>query len=111
MDVVTAFRFANDRAPGRVAVVERDRSLTYQHLLNEVERVRSGLVGFGVGRGDRVVFAVANSLDATVMVLACLAAGAVVVPINSRAGPTAVRNALAGMPTRVFVVDRHSASS
>jgi 2-furoate---CoA ligase len=108
MDVVTAFRFAVDRAPGRVAVVEHDRSLTYRQLLDEVERVRSGLVGIGVGRGDRVVFAVANSLDATVALLAALAAGAVVVPINFRAGPAAVRTALEATQARAFVVDRHS---
>ncbi len=53
------------------------RELGHQELLDAVARCRTGLRRLGVGKGDRVVGYVTNSLEATIAFLATASLGAV----------------------------------
>ncbi|GAA3122219.1 acetoacetate--CoA ligase [Streptosporangium carneum] len=68
--------------PGRLAVISRDetggrRTLTLGELAEEVARVRAGLAGLGVGRGDRVAAYAPNVPETLVAFLATASLGAV----------------------------------
>jgi acetyl-CoA synthetase len=62
-----------------IALDERGgrRSLTYQELLDEVERVAAGLRGLGVGKGDRLTIYMPTSAEAIVAMLATVRIGAI----------------------------------
>ncbi|MER5320743.1 acetoacetate--CoA ligase [Streptosporangium roseum] len=68
--------------PDRLAVVFRDeaggrRTLTLGELAEEVARVRTGLAGLGVGRGDRVAAYAPNIPETLVAFLATASLGAI----------------------------------
>ncbi|GHH68552.1 acetoacetyl-CoA synthetase [Streptosporangium violaceochromogenes] len=68
--------------PGRLAVIFRDerggrRTLTLGELAGEVARVRVGLAGLGVGRGDRVAAYASNAPETLIAFLATASLGAI----------------------------------
>jgi acyl-CoA synthetase (AMP-forming)/AMP-acid ligase II len=67
--------------PGRTALVEEDRELTYAELLGLVERAAGWLAGAGVGPGDVVCWQTPNWWEAHVLGLAIWHAGAVSCPV------------------------------
>ncbi len=66
------------------ALVDDDRALTYGDLEQEVERVARALIASGVEPGDRVSIWGPNSIDWALLCLGVYAAGAVLVPLNTR---------------------------
>ena len=60
------------------------RSLTFDQLWLESERLAAGLQARGVETGDRVALLVANGVDFCVAVLAALRAGAIAVTLNTK---------------------------
>lgn len=73
---------AADRAPGRTALIDGDRQLTWAELAGRAERTAAGLAGLGLQPGDRIGVQLANGLDFPVVFFAALTAGLTVVPIN-----------------------------
>lgn len=71
--------------PDKPAVIDRDRSLTYQELHQRSGAVASQLTELGVGPGDRVGIYMAKSLEAVVAVYGVMRAGAAYVPMDSSA--------------------------
>jgi acyl-CoA synthetase (AMP-forming)/AMP-acid ligase II len=69
---------------GVEAVVEGEERLTYAALEEEVERLARALLASGIEAGDRVAIWAPNSLAWIVTGLGIYAAGAVLVPINTR---------------------------
>ena len=67
--------------PGRTALVEEDRELTYAELLGLVDRAAGWLAGAGVGPGDVVCWQTPNWWEAHVLGLAIWHAGAVSCPV------------------------------
>ena len=74
-----------DRLPAKVALVCDDRRLSYQDLDDAANRLAQALVDQGVGRGDRVVLYLTNSVELVVGIFAVLKAGAVFVVLNPTA--------------------------
>ena len=66
-------------------------SLTYGELWDHCARVAGGLCAEGVGRGERVVIRMPNSIDWVLAFLGAQLAGAVPVPVNSRLTDEEVR--------------------
>jgi long-chain acyl-CoA synthetase len=66
----------------RVALISRNRETTYGELRDQVARLRGGLLGVGVGNGDRVAILCGNNRYFVVTYLATLGIGAVAVPLN-----------------------------
>ncbi len=70
------------RHPNAVAVVDGPRSLTYSELRSRVENLAGRLSGLGLGAGDRVGLFTERSVDAVVMMLAIIEAGAAWLPLD-----------------------------
>lgn len=66
----------------RVALVDGDRTLTYGDLRRAVAAWRARLAELGVGVGDVVAIAAGNEVHFASGVLAALAEGAIVMPLN-----------------------------
>jgi malonyl-CoA/methylmalonyl-CoA synthetase len=70
--------------PGAVAIRTPDgRSLTYGDIVARTARLAQRLVDAGVKPGDRVAAQVEKSVEALLLYLACLRAGAVYLPLNT----------------------------
>ena len=70
------------KSPGSVALIGRDRSLTYGELFSDVNRLARALVARGTGRGDAVALLLPNCPEFTISYYATIAAGAMSVPAN-----------------------------
>jgi acyl-CoA synthetase (AMP-forming)/AMP-acid ligase II len=68
----------------RTAVIVGDRSLSFREVDETANRMAHVLIGLGVERGTRVGLLVDNGLWSLPIDFACLKAGAVRVPLNSR---------------------------
>jgi fatty-acyl-CoA synthase len=72
------------KSPDALAVVHRDARYTYADLHARSTRLAHRLLGFGVGRGDRVAFLGPNHPAYLETLFAAGAIGAVFVPLNTR---------------------------
>jgi amino acid adenylation domain-containing protein len=68
--------------PGRVAVVDGNRTLTYGELDARANRLARHLIHLGVGRGDSVGVFLSRSLEFVVTALAIVKAGGNYVPLD-----------------------------
>ena len=74
-----------ERVPDREAIVAADGSRrTYAELIAEAGAFARTLTGHGVGAGDRVAILLHNRPEFLIAFFACLALGAVPVPMNFR---------------------------
>lgn len=89
--------------PGRVALVDGDRVLTYAGLDRAVNRLARVLRGAGVRRGDRVAILLDKSAEAIVSMYAALAAGAAYVPLDPYAPPARQRQIIADCSPRLVL--------
>ncbi|RJL31795.1 AMP-binding protein [Bailinhaonella thermotolerans] len=78
---------AGRAGPGRIAVVDGDRAVTYADLLAEAARVRDRLRAEGVRPGDVVALALPRSASLAAAVLGVWAAGAGYLPLDARQPP------------------------
>ncbi len=75
---------ARAKNPGKMALETADATaLTYGALFERSGRAANVLVALGVEPGDRVAMQVDKSTDAIVLALACLRAGAALLPLNT----------------------------
>jgi benzoate-CoA ligase family protein len=77
---------ANGAGP-RLALREGDRAWTYDELAVTVARLSSALRGMRLGRGERVLILMRDTLEASASILAVIHAGAVAVPVSELATP------------------------
>ena len=89
-----------------VALIWRNRTVTYDDLRQQVGAFRGGLASIGVGDGDRVGIIVGNSPHFVVAYLATIGLGAVAVPLNPGSPGPELETELAVVGARVVVVDK-----
>ena len=89
-----------------VALIWRNRTVTYGDLREQVGAFRGGLASIGVGDGDRVGIIVGNSPHFVVAYLATIGLGAVAVPLNPGSPGPELETELAVVGARVVVVDK-----
>ena len=80
---VQRHRKANARALVWEGEEGATRTLSYDELGSEVDRVAAGLSSLGVGRGDRVGLFLPMCPEAVIAFMACCKIGAVIVPVFS----------------------------
>jgi amino acid adenylation domain-containing protein len=78
-------RSAAVRHPDRIAVEDRERSITYAELDAQSSRLAHLLIERGVRRGDRVGFYLDKSLESVVAIYGILKAGAAYIPFDPQA--------------------------
>ena len=99
-------------APTRTfAILESGRAFTYQNVLDVSARFANVLVALGVTPGDRVAVQVEKSIEALMLYLGCVRAGAVFLPLNTAYTPAEVEYFLGNAEPRVFVCDSSRADS
>jgi acyl-CoA synthetase (AMP-forming)/AMP-acid ligase II len=82
------------REPGRIAVVDGTRTVSYGELDDRSRRLASLLAGRGVGHGDRVALLSENRLEILELFLAAARLGAVVACQNWRLAPAELAHCL-----------------
>lgn len=83
--VSTFYQLFHDNLAGRPekqAVVDTNRSVTYDQLSNEVDRIAGYLHSRNVARGDRVIVHLAKGIDEVAAMFAIAKIGAVAVNVN-----------------------------
>lgn len=98
-----------ERFPGRTAVVDGERSLTYVELAATASRVARLLHADGVRPGDRVGLYLDKSLEAVVGIYGILGAGATYVPLDPSAPPPRLGSIAADAGLRCLITGKEKA--
>jgi long-chain acyl-CoA synthetase len=69
--------------PKRAALVHEGKSITFDELNKNVNRLANGLKGLGIKRGDRVAIMLPNTPEFVYSFFACQKLGAIAVPFNT----------------------------
>jgi fatty-acyl-CoA synthase len=75
------------KSAGRAALVDGDRTISYEQLAERVDRLANALAERGVGKGDRVAYLGENHPAFLETLFAAGTLGAVFVPLNTRLAP------------------------
>ena len=86
-------------------VTETGAVFTYGDVEAASARMAHALVGLGVKPGDRVALQVEKSIDAVMLYLGCIRAGALLLPLNTAYTPSEIEYFLTDAAPRVFVCD------
>ena len=78
----TRFDRMSERYPDQTAIVFLGERFSYRRLKDLSERFAGALAGMGVGKGDRVMIYIANSIQWVIAFLGIQKIGAVVVPVS-----------------------------
>jgi acyl-CoA synthetase (AMP-forming)/AMP-acid ligase II len=93
-----------ERAPDQVAVIEGERSVTYDEVLSEAYRLVGAFGALGLQPGDVISFQLPNWIETVVINVAAALAGLVVNPIVPIYRESEVRYILANSRARVFFI-------
>jgi 2-furoate---CoA ligase len=105
MDLATALRWAAERHPDRPAVAGTGRRLNYRDWDALTDRLAAALRGAGLGRGDRVAFALTGGEPLASLHLAAQKLGAVSVPLSTRFSPDELAYCVHDAAATLLVVD------
>ena len=92
-----------------LAKIEDGRFYTYAHAIDVSGRLAHRIVSWGVEPGDRVAVQAPKSIEAIMLYLACLRAGAVFLPLNTAYTPAEVEYFLQDAEARLFICDPEKA--
>src|SRR5215468_10549993 len=92
-------------AGSRCALREGERSWTYDELAATVARLSSALRGMRLGRGERVLVLMRDTLEAAAAILGVIHAGAVAVPVSELATPDDLREYVLHAGAVIAIVD------
>ena len=99
---------AVDGHPDVTAVIYENRRLTYAEFGRAVGGLARDLAQRGLGRGERAVLMMANSIEMDVALMAVMATGAQVVPVNPFLTPHELSNQISDIDARVLISDQHT---
>ena len=97
-------------APGAVALIAGDRSVTYSELADRVRRLANGLRMLGVAKGDRVAWLGPNHPAFLESLFAAGLLGAVMAPVNHRLDEAEIGWVLEDIKPRVLI-QHHAAGA
>jgi long-chain acyl-CoA synthetase len=103
MNLTVPIRRTAQRYPGRPAVVDGPRRVTFGALWAAVARTAVLLRGRGLAPGDRVVVWLPDGVELLVAHLGAVAAGLVSVTVKADSGPVEVEAAIADADPRLVV--------
>lgn len=91
--------------PGKEAIADGTRTVTYAGLLERSRRVAGGLRHLGVGPGDTVALMLDNSLDHVLAWFGCSLRGAVEVPLNTAFMPPQIGYVIEHCGAEVLIIE------
>lgn len=83
-----------EKNPEKVALIFKDKQITYQELQHQVNRMAKSLIGCGVGKGDIVAIWMTNCLEWIYAQYGIYKVGAIMLPIYTRWKDIEVKYAL-----------------
>src|ERR1700737_851034 len=89
--------------PEKRALVCGDTTLTYAQFAAQVERVAEAWLHRGLEPGDRIALHMRNGIELATCYSACLAAGFVAVPVNTRLTPAEIAYVLEHSGARAYL--------
>ncbi|MBL4892102.1 MAG: malonyl-CoA synthase [Rhizobiaceae bacterium] len=89
----------------KLANLEGGRTYSYQDTLDQSARFANAIVALGVKPGDRVAMQVPKSIEAVMLYLACVRAGATFLPLNTAYTPGEIDYFLGNAGPHLFVCD------
>jgi benzoate-CoA ligase len=92
---------------GKVAFIDDDGRYTFGELAERVNRFGSALVGLGIGMEERVLLALADSIDFPTAFLGAIKAGIIPVSVNTLLTPKDYAHTLTDSRARALVVSEH----
>jgi acyl-CoA ligase (AMP-forming) (exosortase A-associated) len=98
-------------ADGRIALVERDRELSFAALEPEVARVAGSLRAEGVEPGDRVAIWLGKKLEWVIACLATMRAGGIAIPVNPVLKPAQVGHILQDSGAKLLLTNHGRADA
>lgn len=110
-DLGTSFLASVERDAGAEAVIDGEISLTYGDWYRRISSVADGLGQLGITKGDHIVTALQNTLDAATLHWACQFAGIIITPVNWRATPDEIDFTLENAGAKALFFDAAAADS
>jgi benzoate-CoA ligase family protein len=92
-------------AGARCALREGDRAWTFDELATTVARLSSALRAMRLGRGERVLILMRDTLEASAAILGVIHAGAVAVPVSELSTPDDLREYVLHAGAVIAIVD------
>ncbi len=86
------------------AVIAQDRTLDWQELDEEANRIANGLIAAGCTKGSRVGLVMANSSAMAAVIVGTIKAGAIVVPLNTSVADDSLNAMLADAGVTAVIV-------
>ena len=99
--------FAAERHGERLALEDGERKISYAELPSQMLQVTRALLAAGINKGDRVVIWAPNCVDWVLLALGLQAAGAVLVPLNTRMKGAEAADIVARSGARLAFVQGH----
>lgn len=110
-DLGTSYLASVERDAGAEAIIDGGTSLSYGDWYRRISAVADGLGRLGVAKGDHIVTALQNTLDAATLHWACQFAGVIITPVNWRATPDEIDFAMENAGGRALFFDASSAGN
>jgi long-chain acyl-CoA synthetase len=93
------------RFPDKIALIFKERKMTYQELDRRVNRLANGLLQMGAQKGDRIAVLLHNCPEFIEIYFACTRSGAIFVPINNLLRETELKKIVEYIRPRFVLVD------
>lgn len=111
MDLGTAFHYAIERYPNKIALVQEQTVLTFRQLNEEANRLASSLQKLGVVKRDRVVVLLKNRVETVCLFWAIQKLGAIFTPVNLRLSPEDTQYCINDAEPKIVVYEKFSKRS
>lgn len=98
--------FAADHYPEKLAIIFKDRRITYRQLHDRVQRLAAGFIRLSIKKGDRVAVLMWNSTELVEAYLAAAHMGAIFTPINYRLTKGELEYVLSDASPSILIVDQ-----
>jgi acyl-CoA synthetase (AMP-forming)/AMP-acid ligase II len=95
-----------DVYPGRIAIVDGERQVSYEQLNLLVNRLGHALLGLGLQHQDIVALAARNSVELLVTYFACARAGLICMPVNLGLRASEIAFCLSNAKARVLIAEQ-----
>lgn len=106
MDLVKLFDNAIERTPNAIAIIDGEKSYTYQEVKGEVNDVAASLYRLGVKKGDRIAILLRNRIEMLVLFWATQKIGAVYAPINVKHSQEIIHYCINDLDVKIIVSEK-----
>ena len=93
-----------EKFPDKVAVIYKDKRITYSELDSRANRIANGITGMGLKKGDKVGILLYNCYEFIEIYYGLAKAGIISVPVNFRLGGPEIEYILKNSGAKVLIM-------